>query len=137
MVPMTDKDTDVEYGISATIQEVVEICERYGEELFDGEEYFTQVTKWQDGDFRVTVHHGKGHAESPYRQSAQQVTYRHEDGAVVFSDFTHLIDRHRDEYHESKVLELPFEPVSEIDDAVVDGEAGAAPTDHERPAETE
>jgi hypothetical protein len=85
--------------------EVVSRCESYAGELFGGEDQFTQVTKWQDGDFKVLVWHGKGHDESPYRSRAEKITYRHHDGLIVYADFTHRIDHHTDVYHESRVLE--------------------------------
>lgn len=83
----------------------VAVCEEHAEELFDGDEYFTSLTKWQDGDFRVEVRHGKTHEREPYRQRLEVVTYRHGDGAVVYADKTRFIDRHRTETHEQEVLE--------------------------------
>lgn len=91
--------------IPAAIEDAVEKCEAYADELFDGDEHFTQITKWQDGDFRILVWHGKGHEQEPYRRRAEKVTYRHQVGAFVYVDFTHMIDHHTDEYHESIVLE--------------------------------
>lgn len=90
--------------MNESITTAVETCERFASDLFDGDEFFTQVTKWKDGDFRVMVWHGMGYEQDPYKKRAQQVTYKHDDGAVVFSEFTHRFDRHHDEYLKSEVL---------------------------------
>lgn len=97
--------------VPQAISDVVAKCEEYADELFSGEEYFTQITKWQDGDFRVLVHHGMGHKQEPYRRRAEKITYRHFDGMIVYSDETQMIDHHSDETHESEKLERHSDPV--------------------------
>ena len=100
---------DTAGAVTAEMGAVMETCEAYAEALFDGDEWFTQLTKWQDGDFRVLVWHGKGHAERPYRHRAEKITYRHHDGVIVYAEVTQRIDHHTDEYHESRHLERPFD----------------------------
>jgi len=104
----------VEYGIREEIDELVEKCEEYAQEKFESDEYFTQVTKWQDGDFRILVHHGKGYdtpdenqtkQDVPYAKNAEQITYIKSDGHIVYVDKTRRIDRHSDIIHESEELE--------------------------------
>lgn len=98
------------------IETVVSKCEEYAEELFDGETYYTQITKWQDGDFSIEVHYGKGHERRPYRHRAEVIWYRHWDGAIVYADRSTLIDRQRKEVHEREHLEQYREPREEGDD---------------------
>lgn len=98
-------------ALPSPIEDVVLKCETYAEECFDAEEYFTQVTKWQDGDFRVLVHHGKGYEDAPYRKRAEKVTYHHHDGLIIYVEKTRMIDRHSDEIHESRELERYSEEV--------------------------
>jgi hypothetical protein len=93
----------------ALVNAAVKRCERHAEELFDGDTSFTQTTTWDDGDFRVLVWHGLGYDEEPYRQSAEKVTYNYEEGSIYYAEFTRYIDRHDDEYHESRRLE-DFDP---------------------------
>lgn len=92
-------------GVPEVIGDVVEKCEAYAEERFDGEEYYTQITKWQDGDFTVEVRHGMKHQREPYRQRSQRIFYRHHDGVIVYADCSDHIDRHRKEIHEQEELE--------------------------------
>ena len=101
----TERRESPQQALPHPIENVVSKCESYAEELFDDDKYFTQVTKWQDGDFRVLVHHGKGYGDAPYRSRAEKVTYRHHDGVIVYVDETRLIDHHTDETHESRELE--------------------------------
>lgn len=89
-----------------TINEMVELCEKYADEEFDGNESFTTVTSWQDGDFRIEVRHGKGHGKEPYCHNVESVEYRHHDGKVIYADFTRYLDHRYNEFHASKILEV-------------------------------
>lgn len=100
------------------IPAAVEACESHAAEEFeDDAESFTQITKWEDGDFRVLVWHGMSHERAPYRQDGEKVTYRHYNGEIVYAKVSRYIDRHLNETHESRVLERPdFAPEFPPDD---------------------
>lgn len=97
-------------GVPEPIPEIVALCEEYAEELFEEEEYYTGITKWQDGDFKVLVHRGKGHSDQPYRHDAEVIQYRHFDGLVVYSKITRYIDHKYLECHDQRELERIQEP---------------------------
>jgi len=105
----------VKFGIREEIDKLVEKCEKYAQEMFESDEYFTQVTKWQDGDFRILVYHGKGYEtpdenqtkqDVPYAKSREQITYVKSDGHIMYVDKTRRVDRHSDIIHKSEELEF-------------------------------
>lgn len=90
------------------IDAAVALCESYADDRFeDDADRYTQVTKWEDGDFKVRVKHGIGHEDDPYRHEEEVVSYRHFDGVVVYAKTTRLIDRHRKQVDTSVDLERP------------------------------
>lgn len=89
-----------------TLSTVVSVCEDYAREKFpDDSEFYTSILRWRDGDFQVTVYHGKRHQDSPYRQDYEQVSYRHWDGVVVYSDETRYIDHRKNVVNEREELQ--------------------------------
>lgn len=91
---------------------MVEVCEHHASRLFDGDvetESYTGITTWRDGDFRIHVHHGKSHEKAPYCQRVEEVTYRHEDGNVVYADYTRFIDTREREIHEQQYLDTEID----------------------------
>lgn len=92
------------------IQTAVELCEEYADRLFDGDESFTQVTKWDDGDFRVMVWHGKGWLDSDTpAQVAERIVYKHFDGHVMYVEIERRPDRHQNLCRERKVLQTSID----------------------------
>ena len=94
----------------AVIVEVVERMESYANEIFSGE-YFTSITKFNDGDFRVVCRHGKGHKgsndpEDLYRQDFEAIRYHHIHGEMIWSDETRYIDGRFNDIHDREVLEV-------------------------------
>lgn len=60
------------------IEEVVTLCEWYADRLFEGEQSFTQVTKWDDDDFRIVVWqgHGWGHDDQGEYRVAERIVFK-------------------------------------------------------------
>jgi hypothetical protein len=93
------------------IVEMVRRCEKYADELFSENVYFTSITKFDDGDFRVETRHGMGHdganndRDDAYRQRYESITYVHTDGEVIYANRTRYIDAQFTETHEREVLE--------------------------------
>lgn len=77
-----EEDREPVVGLNDDINEMVEQCEEAAVERFDDEsiedgDWFTSLSKWQDGDFRVEVKHGLGYDENPYSQVVEMVVYDH------------------------------------------------------------
>lgn len=98
------------------IVDMIRRCEAYADDLFEPEEdtgevtYFTSVTKFDDGDFRVETRHGMGHdgvnddRDDAYRQTYESVSYVHTDGDVVYAKCTRYIDARFEDTHDRRVL---------------------------------
>lgn len=78
------------------------ICHADG--LFVGEDRFTQVTLWDDRDFRVLVHHGFPQNGRPIHH-AEEVSFHCSRGEMVYSNLSHHFDRHKNRVHKEFVIE--------------------------------
>ena len=98
---MTNMGTQTEQ-----ILEAVEMCEEYANDHFAEWTYFTQVTKWQDGDFRILVSHGMGYLDRPHCRIRhhERITYHHDHGEVVYSHVKKHVDRHENVTLHSEIL---------------------------------
>jgi len=99
----------VKNGVSDDMAHIVQKCEHYADSEFSEEAYFTQLTKWQDGDFRVMVWHGKGHEQQPYRQAYEKIEYVHQGddgGKIRYVAGVRRIDAHLNDIDETRILEV-------------------------------
>lgn len=79
-------------------------AENHAEERFVGDERFTRLTLWDDGDFRVLVFHGFDTRRHGIRH-AEEISYQLSDGEMVYSNFVRPYSRYENRALEEYVIE--------------------------------
>lgn len=90
------------------IEEMATLCEWHAKKLFSDDKWFVDVTKWQDGDFRLMIWQGRGWGvddeKSQYRE-ADRITFKRDDGDVIYTRLRRYPTRHVNKVVKRKVLE--------------------------------
>lgn len=94
------------------VAEAADLCEYYADRLFDdGCNSYTAVTRWDDGDFRVVVHHGMQSDEVvedgdyiEYATYSERVIYKHFKGWMMYTVVARYPDRQINKVLERKIL---------------------------------
>lgn len=89
--------TDVLLAAKEEVDEVFE--EKIGRDVSS----FTQITMWDDGDFRIMRWHGMG-LDAPRTQEAKLVEFKLEQGVVEYAHVRRHRDHHMREFVEQETV---------------------------------